>query len=506
MNVRRWKVLSIASRIERATRPVDPRTRAALDKRWAELPEGARTPAQTLGRHAVGCEGTHGVFPKCNLTCTPCYHSADANKVRIDGEHTVREVESQMAFLESERGPRAHAQLIGGEVSLLAPEDHAAALTVMRNHGREPMSFTHGDFDYDYLRAVAVDSSGRPRFQKISFAAHFDSLMRGRRGIPRPRSESDLSAYRRSFVDMFTRLRSEYGISSYLAHNMTVTPENIEQVAGVVEDMAGVGYSMLSFQPAAFIGDSRRWRGQYQNVDIEAVWQQIERGLGQPIPHDAVQFGDTRCNRTALGFMLGGRWHAFADMSIAVEERARDEFYVHLGGMNFGGTRPVLLAAKLIRSMAAHPSGLLVAARWARSLIRRCGGFRVFGSALVHRRMTPMTFEVHQFMDAADVAPAWALMQEGTVAEDPAVRATQERLAACTYSMAHPETGQLVPACAQHSVLDPGENNSLRTLLPLTVKTQAPSHPAKSAVHDSSSSERNVEPHRRSFGEIKSWR
>ena len=76
---------AFARRIELETRPIHPDTRRALDKRWAELPEHARTPEQLLGKCAVGCEGTHGVFPKCNLTCSPCYHSADANKVRIDG-------------------------------------------------------------------------------------------------------------------------------------------------------------------------------------------------------------------------------------------------------------------------------------------------------------------------------------------------------------------------------------------------------------------------------------
>ncbi len=85
-----------------------------------------------------------------------------------------------------------------------------------------------------------------------------------------------------------------------------------------------------------------------------------------------------------------------------------------------------------------------------------------------------MTYVVHNFMDAADVAPAWRLMQAGRVANDPAVRATQERLSACTYAMAHPETGQLVPACVQHSVLDPGENEQLRRLLPLTVVGSRP--------------------------------
>lgn len=34
-------------------------------------------------------------------------------------------------------------------------------------------------------------------------------------------------------------------------------------------------------------------------------------------------------------------------------------------------------------------------------------------------------------------------------------------------NMAHPETGELIPACVQHSVLDPEENKTLRTLLPV---------------------------------------
>ena len=34
-------------------------------------------------------------------------------------------------------------------------------------------------------------------------------------------------------------------------------------------------------------------------------------------------------------------------------------------------------------------------------------------------------------------------------------------------AMAHPENGTLVPACVQHSVLEPGEDAGLRTLLPL---------------------------------------
>jgi len=74
---------------------------------------------------------------------------------------------------------------------------------------------------------------------------------------------------------------------------------------------------------------------------------------------------------------------------------------------------------------------------------------------------------MHSFMDAADVKPAWDALQRGETSDDPRIRETQERLQACSYAMAHPESDELVPACAQHSVLDPGENVSLGIELPM---------------------------------------
>lgn len=147
--------------LAQASRPVHQDTEAALARRWEELPGHVRTAAQLLGRRTVGCEGTHGVFPRCNLACTPCYHAKESQRVRTDGAHTVAQVAAQMAYLREHRGTGQHAQLIGGEVSLLSPEAHAQALQVMREHGRKPMSMSHGDFDYAYLRALAVDAAGR---------------------------------------------------------------------------------------------------------------------------------------------------------------------------------------------------------------------------------------------------------------------------------------------------------------------------------------------------------
>lgn len=456
-------LIDVLRRWERRTRPVDPEFAAVLRRRWAELPEHVKTPGQLLGRHAVGCEGTHGVFPRCDLACTPCYHSRDANRVRVDGSHTITEVDKQMSLLRRLRGPRAHAQLIGGEVTLLPPDDHAATLLTMRRYGREPMSMSHGDFDYDYLERLALDGQGRRRLRRVSFAGHFDMLMFGRRGIPRPGSERELNSYRQRFVDMFTRLRRRHGVRFFLAHNMTVTPANLGQVADVVRDCHAMGFGMFSFQPAAFVGDDRRWHEDYAQTGMDEVWREIERGAGGELDHTVFQHGDLRCNRAAYGFFVGPRWHPFLSSQDAADLEARDAFFRYFGGVNFTGEDAPDLAGKLVRTIVRHPVLLVIVARWLARLVRRVGGLR----ALLRHGVRPVSFVVHQFMDAADVVPAWELMQRGEKASDPRILATQERLASCHYAMAHPETGELVPACVQHSVLDPVENIELRRLLPI---------------------------------------
>jgi len=465
-------IAAVAARLrelEIATRPEHPDLQAALAARWAELPVHVKRPNQMLGRRMTGCEGTHGVFPRCNLACTPCYHATEANRVRTDGDHTEREVDRQMALLRKLRGPGQHAQLIGGEVTLLGPEDHARALLAMRRHGRKPMSMTHGDFDYDYLEALALDPrTGRPRFEHLAFAGHFDSLMFGRRGIRRARSEAELNPYRERFCAIFERLEREHGVTHYLAHNMTVTPRNLDAVAGVVRDCRDMGFRMFSFQPAAYIGNEARWRDEFHAFTADDVWRRIEQGAGARLHFNAEQVGDVRCNRTAHGIQAGERYATLLDEDDPRDARALEDFLIAFGGMDFAADGRALRAARAARAVARHPAVLRSGTAWAARLLRRMGGVR----AAARERPRPITYVMHAFMDARDVRPAWELLQRGEMSADPAIRATQERLQACSYAMAHPDSGTLVPACAQHSVLDPLENLRLAQLLPLSPRTR----------------------------------
>jgi len=455
--------------LEVRTRPQDPDLVEALARRWDELPAHVKTRNQMLGKRTAGCEGTHGVFPRCNLACTPCYHSREANRVRTDGAHTAGAVDAQMALLRELRGPGQNAQLIGGEVTLLEPDDHAAALQAMRRHGRKPMSMSHGDFDYAYLEALALDRATRePRFEHLSFAGHFDSMMFGRRGIRRAQSEAELHPYRRAFCAMFQRLEREHGITHYLAHNMTVTPRNIGEVADVIRACRDMGFRMFSFQPAAFVGNTARWKEQYREFTTDELWDEIQDGAGGRLHWNALQIGDPRCNRTAYGAYVSGRYVPLLDEDDERDLRWLDEFIAAFGAMDFA-VPPALLATRATRAFASRPSTLPSLVGWLRRFVVRGGGLR----AVLADNPRAITYVMHAFMDARAVRPAWELLRRGEGSDDPDIRATQERLQACSYAMAHPEDGTLVPACAQHSVLDPLENARLLEELPMAPASAA---------------------------------
>ena len=142
------------------------------------------------------------------------------------------------------------------------------------------------------------------------------------------------------------------------------------------------------------------------------------------------------------------------------DARWLQDFLAAFGGLDFEAP---LLAARVVRGFARHPRALPGVVGWARRFAARAGGVR----AVAADRPRALTFVMHAFMDARDVRPAWEALRRGELSDDPRVRATQERLQACSYAMAHPEDGTLVPACAQHAVLDPAENLRLRELLPL---------------------------------------
>jgi len=146
------------------------------------------------------------------------------------------------------------------------------------------------------------------------------------------------------------------------------------------------------------------------DVGPDAVWAQIERGAGQRLDYRIVENGDVRCNRTAYGFHLGGQWYPLLD-----------------------GADP----RSLWRAVASRS------------------------------RPRPVTFVMHQFMDAADVEPAWAMMQRGETADDPRLRETQNASPRATTRWDTRRPGPWSRRACSTACSDPAENATLRRLLPI---------------------------------------
>lgn len=178
------------------------------------------------------------------------------------------------------------------------------------------------------------------------------------------------------------------------------------------------------------------------------------------MPYKALQVGDLRCNRVTYGLWSADRYLPLLDDEDPRDLRARDVLLSRLPG-NLLFAPPVIAALRVVRALLAHPRDIPPSVSWAVRFAARLGRGAFRGD------LHATTYVMHSFMDAADVAPAWELLQKGVRATDRVLLATQERLEACAYAMAHPDRGEIVPACVQHSVFDEGENAELGALLPM---------------------------------------
>ena len=441
--------------LERATRPQPPELERALARRWDELPAHVKTPNQMLGQRMSGCEGTHGVFPRCNLACTPCYHSRQANRVRVDGGHTVAEVDAQMALLRDQRGPGQHAQLIGGEVTLLGPDDHARTLEAMLRHGRKPMSMSHGDFDYDYLERLALDpDTGRRRFSHLAFAGHFDSMMFGRRGLPareRGRAEPVPREVLRDVPAAPARAR-DHALPRPQHDGHAAQPRPGRRRRRAIAVTWAFACSRSSPPPSSATRTAGRTTT--ARVSPDAVWREIERGAEARLHWRAVQVGDQRCNRTDP-----------ARSSVTAMSPCSTRTTPATPGCCASSWRPSAAWTSRPRARCSR-SARLAPSRAAQACCRPpSGGHRGPGTGRrtpwAPRRPAASRHVRHALLHGcASRAPGLgSAAKSATAATDPDRSARHRsdcRRARTRWRIQR--TGTLVPACVQHAVLDPAEN------------------------------------------------
>src|SRR5436309_13285444 len=234
--------------------PATPEKRALLAERWAGLAPALRLPGQGLGQQATGCGATIGIQPRCDFACTGCYLGHQANEVpALPTAAVLRQLDALRSWL----GPKSNVQITDGEVTLRPVEELTEILRYARSIGIVPMVMTHGD---SFRRRPGLLEQLMEEGGLTEVSIHVDITQRGRDGHRAPASELELMALRDEFAGMVRAARRRTGRPLRAATTLTITRQNLPQVADVVHWTVRNrdAFSLISFQPLAQVGRTRR--------------------------------------------------------------------------------------------------------------------------------------------------------------------------------------------------------------------------------------------------------
>lgn len=419
-----WKLGSTSSHGVPVTRaglwhrfrhPVDPEARQTLAAIWDGIAPELRTENQMFGRHEEGCGATIGVMPRCDFACRGCYLAAGANRIPA---MELDAVKAQMRILRQRLGPSGNLQLTDGEVTLRPVEDVIELLRYARAIGLIPMLMTHGD---SFRRNPGLLERLMTEGGLEEVSVHIDTTQRGRRGAAykHARREAELMPLRAEFAEMVRAARHSTGLSLRVATTVTVTAQNIGEVADIVawiQQNADV-YRMIGFMPVAAVGRTEAGIG---HIDVDALWREIAKGLNVE-PENSGRLEDNQwwvghpgCSRFVIGASVRRPGRTPQYLPLSVNSSARDRrllrtVFERWAGATFRADRPAEAVARLA-GMAVQAPGFFAwtlprtAWHWLCRLDRHNPlglGWRIMtGRARVDRLMIAS----HHFMSAAELA------------------------------------------------------------------------------------------------------
>ncbi|HEX4962552.1 MAG TPA: radical SAM protein [Thermoanaerobaculia bacterium] len=431
---------SLRSALDLFRDPATAEKRRILAERWTALDPALRLPGQGLGQKATGCGATLGIQPRCDFACTGCYLGHEANHVpALPIGAVLRQLDELRRWL----GPKSNVQVTDGEVTLRPAEELVEILRYARTIGIIPMVMTHGD---NLRRQPGLLERLMEEGGLTEVSIHVDITQRGRDGFKAPKSELELMPLREEFAGMVRAARRRTGCTLRAAMTLTVTRENLPQIADVVRWLVRNrdAFSLVSFQPLAQVGRTRKSQ---QGVTADELWGEIARGtadFGLSLRGAGpLRFGHTECTRFVPLLTLerpGGVLRAFQLIRDEPEDVAvLSEFFDRgLGGMAFRDDRPLELAARALGFVRTDPAWLLGRVRrWAAERFRTEAGTslgRLLLDVLTGRaHLGGFTLTSHHFMSPAEVR----------------TEVGQARLAACVFRL--PYQGEMVPMCRMNA-------------------------------------------------------
>lgn len=225
--------------------PATPEKRRLLRERWEGLDPAVRLPGQGLGQKATGCGATVGIQPRCDFSCTGCYLGSEANRIpALPTSAILAQLDALRAWL----GPKSNVQITDGEVTLRPVEELVEILRYARSIGVIPMVMTHGD---SFRRHPGLLERLMEEGGLTEVSIHVDITQRGRRGIKVARTERELMPLRDEMAGMVREARRRTGRPLRAATTLTVTRENLPEIADVVRWTVRNrdAFGLISFQP-----------------------------------------------------------------------------------------------------------------------------------------------------------------------------------------------------------------------------------------------------------------
>lgn len=440
-----------------------PGIEALLEERWRDLPPSVRTDQQLAGRGGVACGATWGVMERCNFTCTSCYLTELGNQTPALPFDLVR---AQLDTLRDHLGSGGKVQITSGEVTLLPVDDLGRIVRYALDVGLDPMVMTNGDRfrrDDGYLVRL-VEHYG---LRKISL--HVDTTQKGRKwspdgawvSMPLGLREAELNPLRDRFAELVEDVARRTKTRLHAAHTVTVTPATLRDVSDIAAwALDRAAFRIVSFQPVAAVGRTEDTAD--AALTIDAVWGQIEAGIGQTLNKDAMLFGHPQCNLTVPFVAVAAkgvptqivevvRQHSGWDRRVF--RRMLEELSVHsdLDAGWMGNLRRAL--ATCLRK----PRFGLDLFAWivARAVMEFPKALRVLVRGRLPR-LFPMLFVIHKFMDADELD----------------TEIGRERLDACVFKLPL-EDGTLVSMCEMNASSLRGDLNSLAAGRPQAVEASS---------------------------------
>ena len=342
-------------------------------------------------RYPIGCVSLE-VTQRCNLDCTACYLSDDAELLR---DPPLADLLARIADLRARYGPDTDVQVSGGEPLLRKRHALRAVVAAIAAAGMRSSLFTNGLLA---AREVLADLAAAGL---TDVAFHVDTTQR-HRGYG---SEVELNALRERMIV------AARGLPLQVMFNTTVNAANLHEMPAVLRFFARHAdrVRFVAFQLQADTG-----RGDFgargTAVDQAALIDALCRGAGSALDFDVLTAGHRACNRFAMAWVLGER------MRDALAERATVQRLV-AASADLPIDRRTRLAAvrSLVTGVLRRPRLWAPALGWA---LRSAWRLR---ADLWHARgrVRKLSILIHNFMDARQL--------------------DRERLDACVFMAATPD-------------------------------------------------------------------